>query len=75
MEFNHLRLHQLLNYSTIKWQDEGESQFLSQLHTLHYRIVVQDRISVQGEEIAILNKHAGSNKIIQAVFFVKKGLK
>ena len=43
--------------------------------TLQYRIVVQDGISMQGEEIAILNKHAESNKIIQAVFFVKKGLK
>ena len=42
--------------------------------TLQYRIVVQDGISIQGEEIAILNKHTGSNKIVQAVFFVKSGL-
>ena len=39
------------------------------------RIVVQYGISVQDEKIAILNKHAGSNKIVQAVIFVKKGLK
>ena len=45
------------------------------LGTLQYRIVVQDRISMQGEEIAILDKHAGSNKIVQAIFFVKKWLK
>ena len=45
------------------------------LPTLQYRIVVQDGISAQGEEIAILNKHAGSNRIVQAVFFVKKGQK
>ena len=43
--------------------------------TLWYRIVVQDGISVQGKEFAILNKHTGSNKIVQAVFFVKKGQK
>ena len=42
--------------------------------TLQYRIVVQDGISIQGEEIAILNKHTGSNKIVQAALFVKKGL-
>ena len=43
--------------------------------TLQYQIVVQDGISVQVEEIAILNKHTGSNKTVQAVIFVKKGLK
>ena len=43
--------------------------------TLHYPIVVQDWISMQGEEIAISNKRAGSNKIMQAVYFVKKLLK
>ena len=43
--------------------------------TLQYRIVVQDRINVQGEEIAILNKHAGSNKIMQVVSFIKEWLK
>ena len=42
--------------------------------TLQYRIVVQDGISIQGEDFAIVNKHTGSNKIVQAVFFVKKGL-
>ena len=31
---------------------------------LQYQIVVQDGISLQGEEIAILNKHTGSNKTV-----------
>ena len=45
------------------------------MSTLQYQIVVQDGLSVQGEEFAILNKHTGSNKIVQDVFFVTKGLK
>ena len=51
------------------------ADILRHLSTLHNRIAMQDGISVQGEEIAILNKHVGSNKIMQAVSFVEKGLK
>ena len=43
--------------------------------TVHYRIELQDEIRVQGEEIANLNQQPGSNKIMQAVIFAKKGLK
>ena len=49
------------------------SDQFSRKNTLQYRIVVQDGISVQGEEIAISNKHMGSNKIVQAVFLSKRG--
>ena len=70
-------------YGEIQWKIcISKSEYLKKdtciealMSTLQYRIEVQDRISMQGEEIAILNKHAGSNKIVQAVFFVKKGLK
>ena len=45
---------------------------LLELGVLYYsahRIVVQDGISVQGEEIAMLNKHTGYNKIVQAAVY------
>ena len=41
-------------------------------NTVQYRIVVQDRISVQVVEITILDKHTGSNRMVQADFFLSK---
>ena len=37
--------------------------YFAYFSALRYRIVYQDGISLQGEKIAILNKHAGSNKM------------
>ena len=43
------------------------------INTLQYKILVQDGTSEQGEEISILDKHAGTNKIVPCrLYFLSK---